>query len=120
MDKPSEVTAYYVRESTLWDILSRPDVLQVALGLLGTVLTIAFVGGAWVRTRRRRGLTKAFLKEIDDVYDKLRNDRQQCEEQLYRLRNTVLKGVTDGKITQEDYELIDKRIDKHMEELKKQ
>ena len=119
MDEPCEVTAYYIRESAWWDIFLRPDVLQVALGLLGTVLTVAFVGAAWFRTRRRRGLTKALLKEIDDVYDKLSGDRQKCEEQLYRLRNTVLKGVTDGKISQEDYELIDGRIDKYMEELQK-
>jgi len=119
MDEPCEVTAYYVRERAWWEAFLGADVLQVVLGFVGTALTVAFVGAAWVRTRRRRGLTKALLKEIDDVYDKLSGDRQKCEEQLYRLRNTVLKGVTDGKISQEDYELIDRRVDKYMEELQK-
>jgi hypothetical protein len=60
---------------------------------------------------------RTFLAEIDDVYSKLKSDRQKCEEELYRLRNTILEGFTDGRITEENYGIMDKRIDKYMKEL---
>ena len=62
---------------------------------------------------------KTFLAEIDDVYFKFKTERQKCEAALFRLRNTILEGLTDGKITQENYDVIDKRIDKYMDELRK-
>lgn len=62
---------------------------------------------------------KNFLAEIDDVYFKFKTQRQKCEEELSRLRNTILEGVTEGKITEGNYEIIEKRIDKHMKELLK-
>lgn len=120
MDQPHEASANYVRERTWWEILTGPDVLQVVLGFIGTALTLGFVGVAWARTRRRRGVTRALLNEVDDIYRRLKTDRKQCEEELYRLRNTILEGyLTDGKITQENYDVIDKRIDKYMDELRK-
>jgi hypothetical protein len=120
MEGACEAIAHYTREPSLWETLLRPDVLQVILGFTGTVLTVAFVGAAWVRTHRRKGLIKAFLNEIDDVYSRFKTDPEKCEEELYRLRNTILEGVTDGKISQENYEILDKKIDRHMEEISKQ
>jgi len=120
MDGPYEATAHYVRALAWWETLFRPETLQVILGLLGTGLTVALVGTAWIRTRRGRSVVKNFLNEIDDVYSRFKTNPRKCEEELYRLRNTVLEGVTDGKITQESYEIVDKRIDKYLEELRKQ
>jgi hypothetical protein len=36
------------------------------------------------------------------------------------LRSTILEGLTDGKITEENYNILDSRIDKYMKELQKQ
>jgi hypothetical protein len=59
------------------------------------------------------------LDEIDDVYLKFKTNPQICEEELYRLRNTILEGLTDGKITEENYDILDRKIDKYMEDLQK-
>ena len=120
MDEAYKVTAHYVPVPAWWETLFRPEMLQVILGLVGVVLTVAFVGTAWVRTRRRRGIVKALLNEIDEVYSTFKTNPPKCEEELYRLRNTVLEGLTDGKITEENYNALDKRIDKYLEELRKQ
>lgn len=117
MDGPYDLTAKYVHTQTWWDILSNPNIMQALLAALGTTLTVGLVGGTWFRSRKRRNIIKAFLSEADDVYARLKTDPRKCEEELYALRNTVLEGLTEGKITEENYEIIDKRIDKHVAEL---
>jgi hypothetical protein len=119
MNGPCKATAYYVHASAWWETLFNSQNLQVILGALGTVLTVALLGTAWIRTRKRRSIIKTFLDEIDDVYLKFKTNPQICEEELYRLRNTILEGLTDGKITEENYDILDRKIDKYMEELQK-
>jgi len=120
MNDPSEVTAYYIRARAWWETLLRPENLQILLGLVGIVLTVALGGTAWMRARKRRSIIKTFLNEIDDVYSKHKANPRECEEELYRLRSTILEGLTDGKITEENYNILDSRIDKYMKELQKQ
>jgi len=117
MDEPSDLTAHYVRAQAWWQILVRTDVISAILGLLGTVVTVGLVGGAWFRSRKRRDIVKAFLAEIDDVYSRLRTDPKKCEEELYTLRNTILEGLTEGKMTEDNYAILDNRIDKYVNEL---
>jgi hypothetical protein len=117
IDKPYEVLAHYEHAQAWWEILVRPDVMQALLALVGTFLTVGLVGGTWLRSRRRRNVLKTFLAEIDDVFLKFKTKRQKCEEELFRLRNTILEGFTEGKITEDNYEIMDKRIDKYMKEL---
>jgi hypothetical protein len=120
IDGPYEATAHYVRERTWWETMLRPENLQVILGLVGTVITVGLVGTAWIRTRRKRGIVRTFLTEADEIYSRYKTDSRKCEEELYRLRNTILEGLTDGKITEESYNIVDKKIDKYMKELRKQ
>jgi hypothetical protein len=120
MNGPCVAIAHYVQARAWWETLLRPEIVQVILGLLGTVLTVALVGTAWIRTRKRRSIIKTFLDEIDDVYLRFKTNPQICEEELYRLRNTILEGLTDGKITEENYDILDRKIDKYMKELQEQ
>jgi hypothetical protein len=117
---PYEAIAHYERARAWWEILTRPENLQIILGLVGIVVTVALGVTAWVRTRKKRSILRAFLNEIDEVYSKYKADPRKCEEELYRLRNTVLEGLTDGKITEENYNIIDSRIDKYMTKLQEQ
>jgi hypothetical protein len=117
MNDPCVAIAHYVQAHAWWETLLRPEIVQAILALLGTVLTVALVGTAWIRTRKRRSIIKTFLDEIDDVYLRFKTNPRICEEELYRLRNTILEGLTDGKITEEDYAILDRKIDKYMKEL---
>jgi hypothetical protein len=117
MNGPCEATAYYVHALAWWETMFNSQNLQAILGALGILLTVALLGTAWIRTRKRRSITKTFLDEIDDVYLKFKTNPRTCEEELYRLRNTILEGLTDGKITEENYGILDRKIDKYMKEL---
>ena len=114
---PYDLTANYVHTQTWWQILSNPNIMQALLAVVGTTLTLGLVGGTWFRSRKRRNITKAFLADVDDVYSRLKTYPKNCEDELYALRNTVLEGLTEGKITQENYDIIDKKIDKYVAEL---
>lgn len=47
------------------------------------------------------------------MYFRLKTDPQAREEELHRLRNAIFKGLTDGKITQENHDVLDRNIDKY-------
>jgi len=121
MEGPHEATAHYVHAPTWWEILFSADMVNIYIGLVGFVLLpFALIGIGWFMTRRKRITTKALMNKIDEVYSKSKMNPRKCEEELYRLRNTILESVTDGKITQESYDLMNKRIDEYLEELRKQ
>ena len=120
MDGPCEATAHYVRERSWWEILLSLESLNLIIALVGLVITVALLGVAWIRTRKRRTVTLALLSKIDDAYSKFKLNPPRCEEELHRLRSTISKDLADGKITQECYDLMDKKIEEHLEELRKQ
>lgn len=117
MNAPYDLTAHYVLSQPWWGILARADVISAIFGLFGTVVTVGLVGGTWFRSRKRRDIVKAFLAEIDDIYSRLKTDPKKCEEELHTLRNIILEGLTEGKINEDNYEVLDGRIDKYASEL---
>jgi hypothetical protein len=119
-NEPHEAIARYVHARAWWETLFRPDVAQAVLGLVGTVLTVALIGTAWVRSRKRRNVVKTFLNEISDVFSRFKADPPRCEEELSRLRNTILEGFTGGRISEDNYNVLDKKIDECVKELQRQ
>jgi KaiC/GvpD/RAD55 family RecA-like ATPase len=118
MDKPHEAIAHYaLPRSWLENLLNTAD-LKVILAIIGLTVTFSSLGTAWLRTRRRKGVMKAWLDKTDETYSNLKTDPQECEDELCRLRNRISEELADGKITEESHKIIDKRIDKYIEEVK--
>jgi len=121
MDDPCEAVAHYVRpRSWLEDLLATAD-LKVILAFVGLAISGASIGTAWIRSRRRRSTTKLLLNQIDGIYSRFKANPRKCEDELCRIRNTILEGLlADGKITEASHNILEKRIDKYLEELRKQ
>jgi len=121
MDGPHEVAAHYVHAPTWWETLFNVDMVNIYIGLVGfVVLPFALIGIGWFMTRRKRIAAKSLMKKIDEVYSKSKMSPRKCEEELHRLKNTILEDLTDGKITQESYDIMDKKIEECLKELRKQ
>jgi len=120
MDGPCEAIAHYVRARTWWETLFSLDWLNFIIALVGLVAPVALFGFAWVRSRRRKAVIKTLLNKIDEIYSSFKMNPQKCEEGLCGLRNTILEDLADGKITQENYDIMDKKIEEYLKELRKQ
>jgi predicted amidohydrolase len=78
VDGPYEAIAHYVHASTWWENLSRPEMLQVILGITGVAFTVTFVGAAWVTIRRSARARKAAEERAAVALEK-------AEEKKYKL-----------------------------------
>jgi len=121
MNGPCEAIAYYALAPAWWEILLNVDMVNIYIGIVGFVaLPIALIGIGWFRNRRKRLFIRTLLNEIDEVYSRFKTNPHRCEEELCRLRDKNFEVVVDGKIAQESYDIMDKRIEKYLEELRKQ
>jgi hypothetical protein len=114
----NEAVAHYTHAHAWWDIAFSPDNLRLIVAVLGVLITSASIATAWVKTRKRRSTMSILLEEIDQTYSKLKANPSECEKELRRLENTVLEKLTEGRITQSEHSVLDKKIDKHVKELK--
>jgi len=80
------------------------------------VLTGALIG--WLATRRQKSKIADLMTKIDSEYASYKVKPKQCENELYRLRNTISDEFKKGKIDSSSYSILDKRIDDYLIELR--
>jgi hypothetical protein len=119
VDASYEAIAHYTRAQAWWDIAFSPDNLKLILAVLGVMLTSASITAAWVRTRKRRSTMNIMLEEIDQIFSKLKTNPKKCAEELQKYENKVLKKLTEGRITEPEHRVLEKKMDKCMKELQK-
>jgi len=85
---------------------------------IGVILAIigAMIGGLLSRGKRRR--IKKLLDDIDKTYGSFKMNSRKCEAELYRHRDIVLEQLKKGKINEESYNILDKRIDNYLGEIR--
>jgi hypothetical protein len=120
INAPHEAIARYVIPLSWWESLLATADLKVILTLIALAVTFSSIGTTWVRAHRRKSVMKSLLNETDKIYTELKPDPQKCEDKLCRLRNMILEELAQGKITEQTHNIINKKIDKYIEELQKQ
>ena len=63
---------------------------------------------------------KKLLDEIDEIYSRFKMNARQCESELYKLRDQVLDEFKEGAIDEDNYKVLDKRLDDYMKEIKEE
>jgi len=59
------------------------------------------------------------MMNIESTYIELRSDATNCEVALLLLKEEAQRDLLEGRITEEQLTLIEKRIDEHLEEIRK-
>lgn len=120
VDASYEVIAHYVHARPWWDIVFSSDNLRLIVAVLGIMITSVSIAAAWVKTRKRRSTMSILLEEIDKICMKLKANPKECAEELGKFENTLLEKLTQGRITESEHSVLDKKIEKCLNEFRKQ
>ncbi len=87
-----------------------------------TLLTIlisvfAFVIG-FLSIRKKRGKLHQYLERIDDTFNEYKKEYQTCEKELITLREGLKGEVKKGKLDENHFLILDKKIDDYLREMK--
>lgn len=110
----------------------QPSPAQSSGGLsIERVATLITIGGAaigavgWMfRTRgiqrRRAILFRELMQGVEDTYNRFRTNAGQCEAELYRLKDRAIMEFKQGLITEENYGVLDGRIEEYIGRVKEE
>ncbi|MFQ6135668.1 MAG: hypothetical protein ACE5PM_00610 [Candidatus Hydrothermarchaeales archaeon] len=85
---------------------------------VGVVLVVMGAGVGWFLSRRKRSRVKKLLDNIDETYASFKMNARRCEAELYRHRDIALDHLKRGKIDDQSYAILDKRIDDYLGEIR--
>ncbi len=92
-------------------------VISIAAAVIGSV-------GWIVRTqntkKRRKILLKRLIDRIDEVYSHYKMKARECEAELLRLKDEVLTGFKDGVLDEDNFNVLNGRIDDYMREIREE
>jgi hypothetical protein len=60
------------------------------------------------------------LEEVDDVYSRFKMNAIKCESELIRLKSEVLREFKEEIIDEENFELLDSRIEDYLKEIREE
>lgn len=89
--------------------------MALIVSLVGVFLAVS---GFSFASKNKQKYLKKFLHEIDDAYSSYKWKTKRCEAELYRLKDQVEDQLKAGKIDENTYQLLEKRIDKYLDEIK--
>lgn len=89
--------------------------LALIVSVIGVALAVS--GFSLVNKNKQKNLKK-FLHEIDDAYTSYKWKTKRCEAELYRLLDLIEDELKEGKIDESTYGLLEKRINKYLDEIK--
>lgn len=95
------------------------------------IATLITIGGATVgvvgwmfrtRSERRRRviLYRELIQGVDSIYTRYKMNARQCEAELYRFKEQVMSEFKLGMVTEENYNILDGRIEEYLAEIREE
>jgi hypothetical protein len=78
---------------------------------IGVIIIVVGAGVGWFITKKKRGLTSKYLKEINNAFETLKDNPGKCEIKLYSLKDKIEEQFIAGKITEQSYALLEGKIE---------
>ncbi len=95
--------------------------LRTEIGLEAIIGGLAVIGAvlAWYMNKRKKSRLKLLFDRVDKLYLSFKENTAKCESALYELRDLVASELKNGKIDEASFQILDNRIDKYINEVKK-
>ena len=90
---------------------------QTIGSIVGILATLGAIIG-WLLTRKSRSKASGYIKDINEAFNKYKNDTGKCEAELYRVKEQIEHDFAKGKISDESFSMLDSRIDKYLSEVR--
>lgn len=88
--------------------------LEIAAISLAVVIPIS----AWMFSRRRRSRLRVLMRNVESTFRRFKSDESKCEVALLLVREEAQRDLEDGRLTAEQFAVIDKRLDEYLKELR--
>ena len=86
---------------------------------VGIAVSIAVPISAWVVSKMRRSRLRVLMRKIEMTFREFKSNAAECEAALLSIREEAQRDLVKGRITEEQFALIDKRIEEYLEEVRK-
>ncbi len=85
------------------------------------VSSIAIVGAAigWFITRKSRGLTSKYLRDLDKAFHTYKDNASKCESAIYNVKEEIERDFSKGKLNDQALALLETRVDKYLGNIRK-
>jgi hypothetical protein len=114
-DVPEKVLA---KKEGVMDWIGKNFMQWEFIAIVVTIISgIAAVTGFSISAQKKKKSISKYMTEIDNTFNEFRQKTKRCEAELYRLRDLLEERLKKGKIDESIYELLQKRIDKYLEEI---
>ena len=108
--------------------ISGPAGVTWSIEMIGTLITVcgAIVGvSGWIirsrsTSRRKKILFNRLIGDVDEVYTRFKMNALRCEAELLKSKGQILDEFKQGMIDEENYNVLEKRVNGYIEEIKDQ
>ncbi|UCE37750.1 MAG: Ig-like domain-containing protein [Thermoplasmata archaeon] len=98
-------------------LFSWENLEPIVTGLTVLASIIIFLIG-FLTIRKKRSKLRQYIERIDDTFNKYKKDPQECEQELIALREDIKAEVKEGKLEENHFLILDKKIDDYLMEMK--
>ena len=89
------------------------------VGGMAAIIALAAAAVGWWLSRRQRGMTSQYMREIDKTFNSYKDNSSKCESELYNIKEKIDKDFAHGKVNENAYTILDARLDKYLSEIRK-
>ncbi|UCF08090.1 MAG: Ig-like domain-containing protein, partial [Thermoplasmata archaeon] len=102
------------KEAPFWSWQNLEPIVT-GLTILASFLLALF---GFMRLRRKRNVLRIYLEMIDDTYDEYKKKPRVGEKKLIALRDGIKNDVKKGRLEENHFLILDKKIDDYLHELR--
>jgi len=89
------------------------------VGGVAAIIALAAAAVGWFLSRKERGMTSKYIREIDRSFNEFRDNTSKCESVLYNIKEKIEKDFSKGKINDSAFSILDARLDKYLSDVRK-